>query len=72
MRDDIREILFNMDLGDTEHIFILDCLKAAVEYCQEQFESSDIDWLPAASTINLQDEADKFVLLKAFLQTLEG
>jgi hypothetical protein len=72
MRDDIREILFNMDLGDTEHTFILDCLKAAVEYCQEQFESSDIDWLPAASTINLQDEADKFVLLKAFLQTLEG
>jgi hypothetical protein len=72
MRNDIREILFNMDLGDTEHTFILDCLKAAVEYCQEQFESSDIDWLPAASTINLQDEADKFVLLKAFLQTLEG
>ena len=72
MRDDIKEIIFNMDIGSAEHTFILDCLKAAVEYCQEQFESSDIDWLPAASTINLQDEADKFVLLKAFLQTLEG
>ena len=72
MRDDIKEILCNMDLGDQEHTFILDCLKAAVEYCQEQFESSDIDWLPAASTINLQDEQDKFVLLQAFLQTLEG
>ena len=72
MRDDIKEILNNMELGDATHTFILDCLKAAVEYCQEQFESSDIDWLPAASTINLQDEKDKFVLLKAFLQTLEG
>ena len=72
MRDDIRELLADMDLGDATHTFILDCLKAAVDYCQEQFESSDIDWLPAACTINLQDEADKFVLLKAFLQTLEG
>lgn len=72
MRADIKEILCNMDRGGAEHTFILDCLKAAVEYCQEQFESSDIDWLPEASTINLQDEQDKFVLLKAFLQTLEG
>lgn len=72
MRDDIREILNNMNTGDTEHTFIIDCLKAAVDYCQEQFESSDIDWFPEASTINLQDEQDKFVLLKAFLQTLEG
>ena len=72
MRDDIKEILNNMKLGDVTHTFILDCLKAAVEYGQEQFESSDIDWLPAASTVNLQDEADKFALLNAFLQTLEG
>ena len=72
MREDIKEILKNMGQGTAEHTFILDCLKAAVEYCQEQFESSDIDWLPAASTINLQDEQDKFVLLNAFLQTLEG
>ena len=72
MRDDIREILNNMNIGDTGHTFIIDCLKAAVEYCQEQFESSDIDWLPTAGTINLPDEQDKFVLLKAFLQTLEG
>ena len=70
MRDDIKEILNTMNT--TEHTFIIDCLKAAVDYCQEQFESSDIDWLPEASTINLQDEHDKFVLLKAFLQTLEG
>ena len=72
MRDDIKEILNNMNTGDAEHTFIIDCLKSAVEYCQEQFESSDIDWLPEASTIDLQDEHDKFVLLKAFLQTLEG
>ena len=72
MREDIKEILLNMNTGDAKHTFIIDCLKAAVEYCQEQFESSDIDWLPEASTINLQDEADKFELLKAFLQTLEG
>lgn len=72
MRDDIREILSSSNPGSVEHTFIIDCLKAAVEYCQEQFESSDIDWLPEASTINLQDEQDKFVLLKAFLQTLEG
>ena len=60
-----------MTPGNAEHTFILDCLKAAVDYCQEQFESSDIDWLPEASTVNLHDEQDKFVLLKAFLQTLE-
>ena len=70
MRDDIKEILNSR--VSTERAFILDCLNAAVEYCQEQFESSDIDWLPEASTINLQDEQDKFVLLKAFLQTLEN
>ena len=70
MRDDIKEILNNMNLE--ERAFIIDCLKAAVEYCQEQFESSDIDWLPNADIINLQDEQDKFILLKAFLQTLEG
>ena len=72
MRDDIKEILNNMEPGDATHTFILDCLKAAVEYGQEQFESSDVDWLPEASIINLQDEQDKFELLKAFLQTLEG
>ena len=72
MREDIKEIIFNMNIGSSEHTFILDCLKAAVEYCQEQFESSDIDWLPVASNINLQDEIDKFELLKAFLQSLEG
>ena len=72
MRDDIREILNNMNRGDEEHTFIIDCLKAAVDYCQEQFESSDIDWFPEASTINLQDEHDKFVLLKAYLQALES
>lgn len=72
MRDDIKEILNNMKLGDVTHTFILDCLKAAVEYGQEQFESSDIDWLPEAGIINLQNEQDKFILLKAFLQTLEG
>lgn len=64
--------IFNMNLSRAEHTFILDCLESAVEYCQEQFESSDIDWLPAASTINLQDEKDKFELLKAFLQSLKG
>ena len=69
MRDDIKEILNNMNLE--ERVFIIDCLKAAVEYCQEQFESSDIDWLPGADIINLHDEQDKFILLKAFLQTLE-
>ena len=72
MREDIKEILNNMEPGDVTHTFILDCLRAAVEYSQEQFESSDIDWLPEASTINLQNEQDKFVLLQAFLQTLEG
>ena len=72
MRDDIKEILNNKNTGDAEHNFIIDCLKVAVEYCQEQFESSDIDWLPAAGIINLQSEQDKFILLKAFLQTLEG
>ena len=70
MRDDIKEILNSKN--PVERTFIIDCLKAAVEYCQEQFESSDIDWLPAVSTVNLQDEADKFALLNAFLQTLEG
>ena len=70
MRDDIKEILNSKN--QVERTFIIDCLKAAVEYCQEQFESSDIDWLPDADIINLQDEQDKFILLKAFLQTLEG
>lgn len=71
MKDNIKEIIKNMDIGGPEHEYILYCLGAAVNYCHEQFKNSGKDCMPSAGIIELQNEEDKFELLKAYLQTLE-
>ena len=59
-----------MEYTLNERDYIVYCLKEAVKYCEEQFKYSDIDRMPSANIVNLQNEEDKFTMLNNFLNTL--
>ena len=69
---ELKKLIETLDLDSYEHDYIINCLKEAVSYCKEQYDSSNggIDVLSAASNIGLQNEADKFILLDMYLNTL--
>ena len=61
------------DLDTPQHDYVVDCLKAAVMYCKEQFESSnsEIDALPSISSITTElEDTDKFRILETYLNDL--
>ena len=60
-----------MDKMTNENNFLMECLKSAVSYCKEQYETSGVDWLPSVNFINLQDEAAKFYLLEDYLRKID-
>ena len=60
-----------MDKMINESNYCMECLRAAVRYCKEQYEASGVDWLPTAEYINQQDEAAKFYLLEDYLRKID-
>lgn len=70
----VKRILDNLrnDVESTEHDYAVECLKAAVDYCKQQYCDScgEVDPLPSIKGVGLHNEDDKYVLLEMFLQTL--
>ena len=55
---------------EVSDLYMVDCLKSAISYCKQQFEESEVDWLPSVNFIGQQDEAIKFEMLTDFLNNL--
>ena len=68
--NNVETIMASLDLDTPQHDYIIDCLKSAVSYCKSQYIEGSVDWLPTVNFIGLQDEADKFKLLEAYLSKL--
>ena len=71
----VKDVLTNMmeDVESAEHEYVVECLKAAVNYCFEQYHDNggEVDPLPSVKSIGLSNEYDKFTLLEYFLKTLQ-
>lgn len=54
-----------MNINDVrKQQYIIDCLKSAIAYCENQYKESEVDWLPTINFVGSsdKDEADKFEL----------
>ena len=51
--------------------YAIDCLKACVAYCKQQFNDSGIDWLPTVDFVDATlDESAKFDIVEKFIAAL--
>lgn len=51
--------------------YVINCLKACVAYCKQQFKDSGIDWLPTIDFVdNTLEESAKFEMLEDFVSKL--
>lgn len=62
-----------MNINDVRrNLFAIDCLKAAMDYCKQQYEESDISRMPETPLyVAEMNEADKFELCDDYLYKLE-
>ena len=60
-----------MNKNDKTTQYAIDCLKACVAYCKQQFNDSGIDWLPTVDFVdNTLEESAKFDIVESFIADL--
>lgn len=60
-----------MNNNDKTTQYAIDCLKACVAYCKQQFNDSGIDWLPSIDFVDSSlEESTKFKIVEDFINKL--